>query len=328
MSEENENNESWETMAKILAREAEPKAIKSFEDNLANDQKLREQFDKSEKGWEELNEVLAKENMDVEKAWQKQKETVLSYESKSAKTGVPFFYKVAATVALIAVAGGMMLKFYTADVITMTTSEMEEKKIELPDGSVVFMNENSQLTYADNYNESSRNLILSGEAFFEVSRDESKPFVVDTEGGAISVLGTSFNIITKGERSSVYVKTGTVQYMDKDKDQSSQVLKKGDFLLDDGYSLSIVQNENANILAWKTHQMTFDVTPLDEVFKTLTKAYKKEIEIEATSIDRCVLTAEFDNRSLEEVLTDIEVIFDLTYDLLEDKIVVQGNGCQ
>ena len=81
-----------------------------------------------------------------------------------------------------------------------------------PTEAILFLNRNTRLSYRDNFGRHGRNVTLSGEAFFEITRDEKNPFIVDAGNASVKVIGTSFNVITKNSDSAVevFVKTGQV----------------------------------------------------------------------------------------------------------------------
>ncbi len=101
--------------------------------------------------------------------------------------------------------------------ITIAAGNDEKNiKVELPDGSTIFLNRNSQLSYRSNFNGRGRNVNLKGEAFFEIAPDATKPFIIDAGNARVRVVGTSFNVITRNSESAVevYVKTGKVLLSD------------------------------------------------------------------------------------------------------------------
>ena len=84
--------------------------------------------------------------------------------------------------------------------------------VSLPDGSKIYLNRNSEFSYRKNFGKHGRNVKLTGEAFFEISPDVSKPFIIDAGKAKVKVVGTSFNVITNNRESAVevFVKTGKV----------------------------------------------------------------------------------------------------------------------
>ena len=86
----------------------------------------------------------------------------------------------------------------------------------LPDGSKIFLNRNSEFSYRSNFGKHRRDVKLTGEAFFEIAPDASKPFIIDAGKAKVKVVGTSFNVITNNSESAVevFVKTGKVMLSD------------------------------------------------------------------------------------------------------------------
>jgi transmembrane sensor len=132
---------------------------------------------------------------------------VVTIERKS----YPYLLKIAAAVILFIVASGVIYLAVLRDkeIIRETTSQVE--KIVLPDGSEVWLNQNSRITYSNSFGED-RNLYLKGEAFFDVKPDPEKPFTITTEGAQVKVLGTSFNVRAYPDEAhtEVFVATGKV----------------------------------------------------------------------------------------------------------------------
>ncbi len=151
----------------------------------------------------------------------------LNNAKKTKKKNFPWL-KMAAGFAIIM---GIVLVLRTfagtkTNDFVQSTGVNEVESIEMLDGSVISLNETSQLTFYPHI-KSERRVKLSGEAFFDVARDESKPFLVETNNAIISVLGTSFTIkTTENNETFVFVKSGKVKVSSKDNKQS-EILTKG-----------------------------------------------------------------------------------------------------
>src|SRR5690606_9914983 len=97
------------------------------------------------------------------------------------------------------------------------------KEVELPDGSVVWLNKGAKLSYLKGFkNFYDREVNLSGEAFFDVKPNAEKPFIIETANTATRVLGTSFNVKTNGENVAVSVFSGKVSF--KELNQAKELL--------------------------------------------------------------------------------------------------------
>ena len=170
------------------------------------------------KKWNDLK-YSGEEPVDVDKAWEKLNERIEAAERPVIPLPVkrtPFlstFARIAAMVIIIAGAGWLLFEVAAPQKITLT-SDSDQKNIEvlLSDGSTVFLNRNSSLTYPKNFRSGTRKVSLKGEAFFDIARDEEHPFIIDAGKAKIRVLGTSFNVITENAENEVevYVASGKV----------------------------------------------------------------------------------------------------------------------
>jgi ferric-dicitrate binding protein FerR (iron transport regulator) len=111
---------------------------------------------------------------------------------------------------------------FSKNISVATNNDQKNFKVTLPDGSNIFLNRNTELTYHKNFGKHSRKVALSGEAFFEITSEATKPFIIDAGTASVKVIGTSFNVITQNIDSAVevFVKTGIVMLSDNSGIQS------------------------------------------------------------------------------------------------------------
>lgn len=102
--------------------------------------------------------------------------------------------RIAAALLLIAAAGFVINFFIGRSAETRFETLAEATTVNLPDGSIVTLNRNSSLSYARDFNSKLRRVVLQGEAFFEVTKDAHRPFVIATGEAMVKVVGTSFNV--------------------------------------------------------------------------------------------------------------------------------------
>lgn len=205
--------------------------------------------------------------------------------------------------------------------------------ITLPDGSVVTLSQNSILTYDEKFEGSTRNVNLQGKAFFDIRRDESKPFIVNTDKSKIEVLGTSFLVNTEAMNSSteVIVKTGKVAVSKKkSKAENTVHLEAGDVgrLVEDATSFEKSTIEDYNYLAWKTKLVEFSDIKLQSVLGTLEDVYGVKISVSNERINNCKVSAKFDNQPIESVLEILSRTFNLELTKSGAKeFSLSGEGC-
>ncbi len=233
-------------------------------------------------------------------------------------TGIRFM-RIAAAVLILAGLGTALLFTLKSDplskMIVASTGEKENNlKVSLSDGSTVTLNHNTKLSYRSSYGKRSRNVSLSGEAFFEITGDPSKPFTIDAGKARVKVVGTSFNVITENHNSAVevFVETGKVMLSDNSGSR--------DLFLDPGYigtmdrgSSGKTINVNPNYMSWKEGKLDYDGQPLEIVFRDLKRVYNMEIIADDPSILTNPWTSPIISQSSDTIIRIICASFNLSY---------------
>ena len=224
------------------------------------------------------------------------------------------YWLAAASVFLLLVGIGT---FYIVDRnkpewVAITTASGQVKEVFLPDSTLVSMAGSSTLRYdAKGYGKERRVVEMSGKAFFQVKRNETRPFSVHTALTDVTVLGTSFLVNERSAVTEVNVVTGKVRFSAGQEEEKQVVLTAG---MSAVYSkeekdMTISKEENLNNLSWKTKQLRFDDTPLEQVIKDLNDYYQVKITNKAKS-QNARLTATFNDLPLDEVLMVINQTLD------------------
>jgi transmembrane sensor len=234
------------------------------------------------------------------------------------------FMRIAAAVLMALMLGtvGFYFGFRQQKTAVFTEVISNEKQVlydvTLPDGTVVALNYNSKLRYPKQFSGKLRKVSIEGEAFFEVKPDASRPFVISAGNARIKVLGTSFNVCARlGDKTvEVTVETGKVQVGCLELAQQpchNLILTPGEkgvlFTSDNELKKSL--NENPNVTAWKTHDLVFHKTRLEEVINNLKNVYHADIQLSDPSFNDLVLTAHFNNQSIDFILEVIRLTFNL-----------------
>lgn len=242
-------------------------------------------------------------DFDTESAWQKVKQ--LKNKNKAKKVSLfnmRTVAMVASVVLLIAFAGyGFYQTYSTQDFIVQQNNTNTPTIIHLPDSSKISLNKNATIRYAKSFNQKERIVYLNGEAFFEVSKNPQRPFIVKMKDSEVKVLGTSFNINTSKDSTQVIVATGKVEV-------TATQLKQSIFLLPGNSAhiskqkLNSFTTHNPNYLAWKTGIFTFENTSFEQVVKDLNTYYSEKIITQMPLKNTCSLTAYFKEKELEEII--------------------------
>ncbi|MGM0407727.1 MAG: FecR family protein, partial [Bacteroidota bacterium] len=200
-------------------------------------------------------------------------------------------------------------------------------EIILPDGTSVFLNADSELKYPDQFSDNKRIVKLDGEAFFDVTRNEEMPFIIETKKAEIRVLGTSFNVNTKftDKDVEVYVESGLVELTMKKGSQKKLLVDPGNVGIISKNEISKEKNTNQNVLAWKTKNIVFKEDKLETVLNTLNNIYHVDIQYTNNEILNYRLTTTFKNQNIESVMEVICATFNLKVDYHDDEIILVKN---
>lgn len=264
--------------------------------------------------------------VDVDAAWDK-------VDRRTQRKNIPLFgntvWRIAAAVALFAVLGTWAVISLRTVTTTISTAANEIKKVDLPDGSYVWMHEYSTLTYTNNLKGSKRELKLDGMAFFDVKRDEARPFVITTARGSVEVLGTSFEVTAYKNDTfeRVTVSTGKVKFANAQNEQSLILTANTEGVITTSGNAASAAVNSSELVAWKTSQLAFNNEQMDEVAKKLERYFHIQVILKNAEITNCRFTASFNNPKLGEVLDVIEKALQLTYTQRGNRITFDGKGC-
>lgn len=164
---------------------------------------------------------------------------------------------------------------------TLATARGETYEVCLPDGSLVWLNAASSLTYSATLNERGvRRVRLEGEAYFQIKKDKSHPFVVETKSQQVQVLGTHFNVNAYPEERDVRTTLleGSVRVTISEGSQQSKVLVPGQQARVDGGELNVLSVNTAEVTAWKNGFFEFKRVPLNVIMRDLSRWYDIDIE--------------------------------------------------
>lgn len=176
--------------------------------------------------------------------------------------------------------------------------------ITLPDSSIVTLNGDTRITYAYNFDENTRTVLLAGEAFFEVHRDETRPFLVQANEATLTVLGTSFNVQAYPDNNSVAA-TLIEGSLKVSVGKTEKLLKPGQQI--NIHESAITQKEHtvdiSPVIAWIDGKLYMQSMSFSEISVTLERAFNVNIYIQNEHLKHKKLTGIFDNgENLEQIL--------------------------
>jgi len=194
------------------------------------------------------------------------------------------------------------------------------EKVELEDGSIVYLNKGSILYVAKSFNEIERNLILEGEGFFEVAKNPKKPFKVQLGETQTRVLGTKFNLYKEGEKTFITVAEGKVSFKSDNGEKLVLEQAQAAFYTKRYNSLEKVKL-NINYNAWLTQKLLFDQSRLEKVLQAIEKLYNTNIELNLIKEDHKITTS-FDHATIDEVLDELATILNARVEKLPNGFLI------
>jgi ferric-dicitrate binding protein FerR (iron transport regulator) len=229
-----------------------------------------------------------------------------------------------------------------------TTSEVSTRlgsrsKLVLPDGSTVWLNAGSKLIYDKEFGSRSREVTLVGEGFFEVTRMNDLPFIIQTPTMQVKVLGTTFNVKSYLDESTseTSVIEGSVEVLPKQRPGEKFVLKPNEKLVLSNASNQEVKNRPSNTpmvvlksityterdsavveTSWVENKLVFDDEPFAEVALKMERWYAVKIIFEDKNIERMHLTGSFVNENIQQALGALQLTSNFKYEINQNKITI------
>ncbi|MEL6251996.1 MAG: FecR domain-containing protein [Bacteroidota bacterium] len=233
---------------------------------------------------------------------------------REMKRRTPAWMKWAAVILLLSSIGSIL--YFSQNQIAKTsyiTSYGEIKSFKLPDGSMVKLHANSQLTFDKEWKEGAdREVRLKGEAYFEVEKKlkTNAKFSVLTEDLKVEVLGTEFNVDTREEKTEVVLNEGSIRLKLEDDEKQSILMEPGDLVTFSQKHKELNQRKvDAGIrISWKEGIQHFDKAPLAEVINQIEEIYGIKIDIQDQELLKRNLTIGIPVENLEIALATLESI--------------------
>lgn len=214
------------------------------------------------------------------------------------------------------------------------------KPVSLPDGSTVRLSPKSKLSYPAVFVKAEREVLLNGEAFFEVTKNPRSPFKVYTSDIVTTVLGTSFTVKAfDGDKDvRVVVKTGKVTVATNTARDETRNPEKNQLVLlpnqqvvyhrdEQKMKRSLIGNPSP-VGQPDTANLVFENAPVARVFESLQKQYEVQIIYDADLLADCQLTAELGQEPLFEKLAMICKAIQARYELIDGQIIIHGSSCK
>jgi len=319
-----------ELIARKLSDQLSADDMQRFEEVFANDSQFRNEFEFSQRIWEESPKSFIFNNIDTEGDWNlllRKLHPADGYRINRFNR-IRIALGISASLAVLLVGGWLAISLMTGkekfqpQSLTVTGSGSTINEVILPDGSVVTLNVGATLTYGPGFGKTAREVVLQGDAFFNVVHHTDIPFVIFTGNSTITVTGTQFSVRQDDASVEVSVYSGTVILAGADLSGPKVKIAANQSGYSSGFSQPVLEeNIPVNTLSWKTGHLLFDETPLDSALIDIARHFRKELSIQTELTEE--ITAEFQNQPLHEILFELQQVAALEFDTTSALLIVR-----
>lgn len=234
----------------------------------------------------------------------------------------------AAAAAAIFLTGAATSELVTGkrqETVLMASSE-NISSYTLPDGSKVWLNKNSWLTYNQRFGKRTRQVALKGEGYFEVNRDERRPFIVKMQNNLdIKVLGTTFNACNYPSlnKAEVILRSGSVQVSDNGRNEYVILKPNQKFTWNEG--TAEISSVNAmNCCRWFEHRLVFDNVKLKDILENLSHKYQTEISLNVGNLADKHMSMTIRDESVEDILDILTTLLPIRWRYQGAEIIIEN----
>ncbi len=320
-------NMNDDLLVKYLVGETNADENAAVEFWLKADEKNLNYYNGFKKIWEDSLLIAAKnKTIDEDAAWKRLQNRIQDKEVRvvTPKKSSVSWLRIAASILLISTLGWLGYSYFENKSNTLIQIYASNSTLNdtLPDDTTVTLNKNSSLSYVSKFKGKTRPVTLKGEAFFNVSPDKTKPFIITINDVTVQVVGTSFNVKNKNGKTTIDVETGIVK-VSKNKDQVE--LRHGEkvVIVDKESELLKSRSKGRLYNYYRNKELVCDETPLQDLVEALNEIYDVNIIIKNPSLKEKQLTTVFKDQSLDQVLEVIQETFRIEIERKNNQIILE-----
>lgn len=328
-------NDIDELIGKYLAKEASPEEVAFIRSWMEENETNRKRFEQLRTIFDNAASVKNIPHFDTDAAWNKLRAKIKTETRDNVRTLKPdpfsLIWRIAASVILVVGVGYFAMvtmrdsnAYKPLEVATKTETLADT----LPEGTTVFLNKTTQLAYSFDKKEKKHVVNLKGEAYFNISHDKNKTFIVQADEVYIKDIGTAFNVKAYPDQNTIEVAVEegeVIIYTDSISAISILAGQKGIYnKITKSFS---ADKPEPNVISYKTKQFTFNDSNLGQVVSELNSIYDKRIVI-SSHLKNCRLTVSFQNEDIDEIALVIAETLGLSIIQSGGDIMLEGRGCE
>lgn len=198
----------------------------------------------------------------------------------------------------------------------------ETMRVLFQDGSEAYLNSDTKMRYPEKFGLKSRKVYLEGEAYFNISTNKKRPFIVETEKSNVAVLGTSFNVEAYNNDEEIEVTLDEGEIIFNTNVSNYTILPNQKIIYNKITGLTTIINLKKTLeeSIWRDNILHFSNTPLYDVVKTLNRRYDIRFVIENTDVFKYTYTLTSKKTTIENILLELEKIAPVKF-VLKDNVV-------
>lgn len=309
------------------------------------------------KNWVELSEENKKHFSEMKNAWTLANLTNLDQETNNTKENyklliqkissvsetenpdapvrfrMPGFLKIAAAILITIGITALVSKYVWDKPMVTAFHELvvpsgQQAQLTLPDGTKIWLNSKSKLTYPGAFTSDTREVVLDGEGYFQVSHNPEKPFIVKTSHLDVKVLGTSFNITNYSDEDNITLslETGSISISEQSSAENSLKLKPEE--------MAVYSKKDRNILlskadseiykSWLKGQFKFRNLSFEDISRRLGRNFNVEFIFQNESVKKVKYSGSFYNyEPLSQILKIMQTNSAFRYRIVKDKVFIE-----
>ncbi|MFA9370246.1 MAG: FecR family protein [Labilibaculum antarcticum] len=202
--------------------------------------------------------------------------------------------------------------------------EQTEKTVILSDGTSILLAIGSSIEYPNEFSDNERLVKLKGEAFFNVAKNKENPFVILSGQTQTKVVGTSFRIIEEVDRTTIKVRTGIVEFMERENPENKIRLLKGDCAQFVNNQKAVLKGDSeSEKIDFSVKLLEYKNEKLEIICKDLSELFNTPVQIQSENKSQLSLTAVFEDQNIESIIESLCFTLNLEFEQKENIILLK-----
>jgi transmembrane sensor len=321
-------------IAKHLAEETSAAEENIINNWVASSEINKMHYSEMKMVYEVAGEKTVQDKIDIDVAWSKFSKKLPEHTKEKTivkKLATSFYSKAALFICTVGI-GYLIYDHLNQNerIIVFSSPVSTSRTNTLPDGTFIFLNPKSSITYSSSFNQTNRELTLTGEAYFQVQHNADLPFIINTGNVFVKDIGTSFTIKAIPVDSTVMVQVAEGEVVFYSDQNAGLTLIKNETGIYNLISKTFRKKETETLdAAAETSQtLSFENTSLRFVIDTLNKVYKEHILLSCEKLASLELTATFKEKTVTPIIETIAETFDLSVTRTNGTVSLNGKACK